>query len=84
MIRAGLVLLYFVAVVTAPWYVFLLLAILLIVYARLGVVALVGAALYDTLYGVPIPSLGSYEFLYTTVVGVLFLASLVLRRRLLE
>lgn len=84
MMRVGLVLLYVIAVFTAPWYIFLLLAILLMVYARAGVIALVGAALYDILYGVPLPSLGSYEFLYTTVVGVLFLVTLLLRRRLLE
>lgn len=84
MIRAGLIALYIVSVFTAPWYVFLLLAIVLIVYARAGVSVLGGAILYDILYGVPIPSLGSYEFLYTTVVAVLVLTSLILRRRLLE
>lgn len=84
MIRVGLIALYVVSVFTAPWYVFLLLAIVLIVYVRAGVSVLGGAILYDILYGVPIPSLGSYEFLYTTVVAVLVLTSLLLRRRLLE
>ncbi len=83
-VRLGTITLYFIAVLAAPWAVVLALALVLVVYFRAFISALLGALLFDILYGAPLSVLGSFEYLYTALVLCMIVVAILLRGRLLE
>lgn len=84
MIRFSMTLFYFLSVFTLPWWALIVLGVLLIAYYEAYVSVLIGAFLFDTLYGVPMIQLFNFSYLYTAIFVVLVVVAYMLRTRLLE
>ncbi len=82
-LKYALIFLYAVSVVAAPWYVVVAGAVVLVAYYQQYAVALLGALVFDSLYGGSNTALG-VPFLYTLTVAIISLVAYVLRARLLE
>lgn len=84
--RISTIALYFVAVLTLPWWGVLFFAIILIAYARAWASAIIGALVFDALYGAPAGPFATFSFpyLYTITVAALAALAHLLRTRLLE
>jgi len=84
--HSAAVALYFIAVLTLPWWGVMLWAIILIAYFRAWMSAIIGALVFDALYGSLIGpfSILSIPYLYTLAVVALAVLAHLLRTRLLE
>ncbi|MEK7613851.1 MAG: hypothetical protein AAB439_03210 [Patescibacteria group bacterium] len=76
--------LYFIAVFTTPWFVVLPFGLALLAFSERYIIVLIGAFIFDTLFGAPVPSLGGISYVLTLLFLALSLLTFVLRRRLLE
>jgi len=77
-------LLYGISIVTLPWWVVVLVALVLISHFEAYVFAVLGGVVMDVMYGAPIHALADFSYLYTTVFLTLSCTAYILRVRLLE
>ena len=80
MIRIFLTIIFFVSVLFAPWWLSVLLAIILLSYFGAYFEVIVGGIVMDSMFGVPIIALFNTEFLYTIMFAILVLTAYFAKR----
>ncbi|OGG44282.1 hypothetical protein A2841_02800 [Candidatus Kaiserbacteria bacterium RIFCSPHIGHO2_01_FULL_48_10] len=83
-VRVILVPFFFASVIVGPWWISVMLGILVVSTCRQYLPVIAGGILMDTLFGAPIPVLLGFDFLYTAVFSILAAGAFFLRARILE
>lgn len=84
MMHGAFVLIFFLSVLFAPWWLAGAVAVFILAEWRDWISVLFGAILLDLLFGVPVVSGYELPFLYTAVFGTLIIAEFYLRSRILD
>lgn len=83
-LRIALIFLFFVAVVFAPWWCAVLLALVIATEGGAIYALPIGGALMDALFGAPILALGGFALIYTTVFSILAAVSFIIHRNIFD
>lgn len=80
----ALTLAFFASILFLPWYVPVMLGVLLIAFYQAYLFAIIGGIVLDSMFGTSIISLYSVSFLYTILFATLSILSALLRRYMME
>lgn len=84
MARFFLALAFLISLIALPWWVSVCVAIVYLAEGGNIFVVILGALIFDTLFGAPIARLGGFSHLYTTFAVILSVATYFLRTALFE
>ncbi len=83
-VRASMAAVFFASVLVAPWWLTICCGLFLLSFFESAVVVIIGGVLMDLIFGTPIPALGGFHYLYTTLFIFLAAVSWYLHRALSE
>jgi hypothetical protein len=75
---------FFVSILFAPWMLTVLIGIILLSAWRERSLLIIGGAMADALFGVPVPALGGFAFIYTALFALLIITELFLRKSMID
>jgi hypothetical protein len=84
MTRAFALIAFFTSAAFAPWALTVGAAVFLVATLRARVSVILGGALMDALYSVPVPALGGFAYFYTALFALLVATDLVVRARMID
>lgn len=84
MARFFLALAFVISLVSLPWWVSLLCAILYLAEGGNPLLVIAGGIVFDLMFGSPVHSLGGFRFLYSVFAVCISIAALYLNKALLE
>ncbi|MEK9177285.1 MAG: hypothetical protein AAB923_03235 [Patescibacteria group bacterium] len=84
MTRAISIAALFGSVIFAPWFVTLAAGVCLVAFMRSYVPVILAGVAMDAFFGVPVPALGGFAYIYTAFFLVLVLTDLAVRSRMLD
>lgn len=82
--RIGLSVAFFASVFFCPWWLTIILGILLLSLFEAGVLVIIGGICMDLVFGAPMVSFGGFQYLYTALFFMLVIFSWYLHRTLSE
>lgn len=75
---------FVVSVLLFPWWMSVLLGIVVALYPSGPTLLLIGGVSMDTLFGAPIASLGGFSYLYTALFSVIIVVVYLMRDRVVD
>ena len=84
MTRAFTLLFFFASILFSPWYIPVLLGLLIIIQWKAYTSAIIGGIILDGMFGAPIITLYGFSYIYTTLFVILSFLAFFLRQVMME